>query len=1115
MALWFVPVLVAMVYGAGLFWIANAGDRPGLAAWADRHRRVIFGLSLAVYCTSWTFFGAVGMASAQGWGFLPIYIGPIVLFLFFGRFVSRVLATGKAQHSTSIADFLSARYGKSPVVAALVTVIALFGALPYMALQLKSVSQTLTALSPGIMAYLRGEEVVIAVAVGMATFAGLFGAARLQLTEHNRGVVLTIAAEAVVKFVAIMLVSLFAVSLLADAPPGTVARAAASTFKAAQFDAHFFVLAFISAIAVLCLPRQFHMLVVEAREERLVGPMRWLFPLYLVLICAAVVPVAFAGKTVMDAGPSADMLMIDLPLHFDEYWLAVFSFIGGFSASTGMIIVTSIALSNMITNDLIVPAFFRDQMRRSGRRPQVGRALIFIRRAVVAGLVALAYFYYRAFAGDSSLAGLGEIAFAGAAQFAPGLILGFVWSKANRAGMIAGLIGGFALWLFLLAMPVFGRDFVPPMVGDDQLVSGTLISLAVNLVLFVTFSLAREPTLADRVQAIAFIERTDVDFSQIGIATQTRVADFRLLLEQFVGQDRTRETLNRLRLTSGRNYRDADPVDGDLLERCEQLISSIIGGSSARSLIQSTLEGDPVSIERVVAMFDETSQRLQFGADLLQIAIENIEQGISVVDADQRLVAWNARYVDMFDLPPDLVVVGQPIGDLIAFNLRTLGTSEELIAVEVAKRREHLRAGRRYSSERILSDGRILRIIGNPAPNGGYVTAYTDVTSDRRAEQALEAKVAERTRQLTQANAALETATRSKTRFLAAASHDLVQPMNAARLFASALAENLDESRDDERNLLGQIDRSIETANRLLRALLDISRLDGGRLTPAPTAFPLRQAFHDVASEFEVQAADKGLEFIVADTSLWIETDQGLFVSVLQNLVTNAVRYSENGKILIGARRRGDQVEIVVADQGPGIPEADRERIFQEFTRLDETRDREGLGLGLAIVQRIAEMLGTRIRLVSQVGRGSSFSIRLPMVKAGKETNAVDVQRKDRPARSAHVLCIDNDPAGLAAIGALLARWNLTVEMAPCLDDVTLDFAPDLLLLDYRLDNGVTGERVLAALRERWGAVPPVILMTAEDTEETKLAAARMEATRLIKPPSPAGLRALVNALIE
>ncbi len=1114
---WFVPAIVAMAYAALLFWIAHMGDRRPVSDYSSRFARLTFGLSLAVYCTSWTFYGAVGTAMGGGLRYLPIYLGPVIMFVLFPRFLGRVLQLGKAQHSTSIADFLSARYGKSAWVAALVTLIALFGALPYMALQLKSVSQTLAALSPEITTYLRAEEIVMAVAATMAAFAVLFGTGRLDLTQHNRGMVLAIAAESVVKFIAIGAVAAFALTLLVTETSIAEMRVtAAATFSWGQIDARFVTLTFLGAMAILCLPRQFHMLVVEAQDDRLRGAMRWLFPAYLALICAAVVPVVLAGAALMPGGAAADMLMLSLPQAYGSDILALLAFIGGFSAATGMIIVTSIALSGMVTNDLIVPVFFRERLRQRGERQLVGPVLILIRRVTVVALLALAYLYVRAVGSGSTLAGLGEIAFAGVAQFAPGLLLGLTWHRANRMGMIAGLIGGFAGWLFLLAAPVLGPGTVPIILGDDVLVSGTVLSLAANTLLLVVFSLAGETSLADRVQALAFVGQRPALPDPDDLASEARVADFRLLLEQFVGEERTRSALNALRLESGRPYRDADRADATLRDASERMISAIIGSSSARALIQSTLEGDPVSLERVVAMFDETSQKLQFGERLLRIAIENIDQGVSVVDSEQRLVAWNSRYVAMFDYPPGLVEVGRPIADLLRFNMRALDFPPETIEDEVAKRLGYLRAGTRHSTERVLSDGRVLRVLGNPSPNGGYVTSYSDITADRQTEQALEAKVYERTEQLLQSNAALEAATRSKTRFLAAASHDLVQPLNAARLFASALGEEIDGKRPREQQLLGQIDRSIRTADRLLRALLDVSRLDGGKVELERTRFSLDLAFAEMVNEFEVQAEAKGLQLVVQPCGLWIETDRGLFVSVLQNLVTNAVRYTGRGKVLVGGKRRGDQVQIVVADEGPGIAPEDLGRIFDEFTRLERGSDGEGLGLGLAIVKRIAAMLGTEVVVQSQPGKGSCFSLQMPQVAPAPEPASSEDPAPRSLARSgAQVLCIDNDQPSCEGLVALLQRWGLDAIGVQHPGEIPADAAPALVLLDYRLDDGLTGDRACPMLAERFGDLPPVVLLTAEDTEETAAAAKAIGAQRMIKPANPAALRALINALLQ
>lgn len=1117
MVMW-IALIAAVLYSIGLFTLAHKGDRSG----GGRNTSWIFGLSLGVYCTSWTFYGAVGTAVSEGWQFLPIYLGPILLFVFGRRLLGRVLRLGKAQHSTSIADFLSARYGKSAGVAALVTIIAIFGALPYMALQLKSVSQTLVALAPSLASSFGGDEVVMGVAASMALFAVLFGTGRLDLTHHNRGMVLAIAVEALVKLAALVAVASFATILLFMNPPEQgYFELASKNFRFEQFDSRFFAMTLVAAVAALCLPRQFHMFVVEAQTDRLNGPMRWTFPIYLALTSLAIFPVVLAGDHLLSGSGSGDMLMLELPLAFNAEWLAVLAFIGGFSASTGMIIVTTIALSGMITNDLIIPLFFREQMRSRGRDIPMGVALIRIRRITIVVLLAFAYLYYRSISSGATLASLGQLAFSGAAQFAPGLFIGLIWHRAHGSGMVAGLFGGFVSWLILLFLPAYSGSMAPVQIGGDALVSGIMISISINTALLIAVSILRSSNLIDRAQASAFIDTHNHNDFSPAIATATRVADYRLLLEHLVGIERSRAAFNNLRLATGCNYADLDPVDEELFAMTERQVSGILGSSSARALLQSTLEGDPVPIERVVAMLDETSQRLQFSADLLQTAIENIDQGIALVDRDLRLVAWNGRYLEMFGYPAALVEMGRPIEDLIRFNMKKLGVPLSGMEREIAKRLKHLRAGHRHNTERELADGRVLRILGNSTPNGGYVTTYTDITADRLAEYALELKVIERTEQLTELNVALEAATRSKTRFLAAASHDLVQPMNAARLFASALHEEIGGGGGTNvgaRQLLDNIDKSIGTANRLLRALLDISKLDGGAMKPNLTSFSLKRLMDDIATEFAVSAGQKGLDLVAVPSSLWVRTDRGLLISILQNLTANAVRYTETGKVLIGARHRADQVEIFVIDNGPGIEAEEQDRIFEEFIRLKGHQDAEGLGLGLAIVKRIADIVGTQIVVRSAPGKGSSFSFCLPVVQPGE----AEADRKNYvPAPHGgnldgrSILCIDNDPNALDGLRQLLGRWGLAVSIATGpLDIAPHHPAPDLLIIDHQLDDGLRGEDVYRSLQQHWPTKPPIILLTAEESDETARAAANISAHRMLKPASPAALRALINQLL-
>jgi signal transduction histidine kinase/CheY-like chemotaxis protein len=528
------------------------------------------------------------------------------------------------------------------------------------------------------------------------------------------------------------------------------------------------------------------------------------------------------------------------------------------------------------------------------------------------------------------------------------------------------------------------------------------------------------------------------------------------------------------------------------------VIAGVLGTSSARMLVAYWAGGDPIPLPEVVAMFGETNRRLSFSGELLQTAIESIDQGIALVDADMRLVAWNSRYQQILDLPDRLVTVGTPIADLIRFNLARGLHSEAEIAEQVERRLGHMHAGTEHRIERVQHDGRVLRIVGAPTPGGGYTTSYTDITLDRRAEQALEEKVAERTRQLSEVNAALAEATRSKTRFLAAASHDLIQPLNAARLFASALGEEVSSS-PPLAKLVGDLDGSIVAADRLIRVLLEISKLDSGGVVPQPEPVALDQLLDEVAREFDLQARARGLTVRRARTTAWVMADRALLTACLRNLMSNAVRYTKTGGVLIGVRRRGAEALICIHDSGRGIAAADIERIFGEFERGAST-DREGLGLGLAIVRR-----------------GSRFALALPVLRREAAPMAAPAPAR-APGRlgDARVLVVDNDPAALTAAAALLGKWGLEVTCVASLAEARAcaPQAPDIAIMDYRLDGEERGDAVYALLCEEWGRRPPAILLTAEASDETEAAAARMEANRLLKPSSPAALRVLIVTCI-
>ena len=1094
-----------------------------LAFWGDRHLRdnrqhpVLYSLGLGVHCTSWAFFGTTSQAAQYGWAVIPTYLGITLTMAFAFPVILHISRLCQQHNISSLADLISLKYQHSHLIAAFITLLCFFGVVPYIALQLDAITKSINLLTgepqtttPWLSIYVAGL---------LAIFAITFGTRTLNLTDKHPGLLLTIAFESIIKLVALWAVGIFVCFFLFDGALDLISNAASNDSARDVIYADSAPWVYLSHVALgVCsmfvLPRQFHMNFVEQNGEGELRTARWLFPLYLFGMTLFIIPIALAGKMLLPVGTSSDAYVLALPLHTENIALSSFAFIGGLSATTSMVIVATLAMGIMISNNVVTPLWLKARLKTSPNQSMQPSKILSIRRITVVVVLSIALWYHLNISQAAPLVKSGVIAIALLAQCMPVLMFGIYWRRSSKAAAVSALLVGSTCWaIFLLYPSLLSSYYFNPAPTDQALGLGFAFSLLANCITFVVvaFISSRHGT-----------NETDTTLqSNSPPNLLVKVRDLMALTERVLESATHSQLVKQLTIDVERAS-SSGYASQALIDRVNKLLAAQVGAPSARILLGAIADTGRAALPELVDWVEEATQSFQFNHEVLQSSVQNIEQGISVVDDKLQLLAWNDRYVELFAYPKGFLKAGMPITDILSYNAKRGLFNPS----SIDKRVSYMREGTRHKHIRKQPDGKVIELNGAPLPGGGYVTTYSDITEYmaiqkelESAKEDLEERVAQRTAELEEAKLQADKANESKTKFLAAAGHDLMQPFNAATLFASMLSKKTQGS--ELATLSEGVVNSLDNAQSLLSMLLDMTKLDAGVLIPQKTEFAIDEMLSSLVQEFSVIAKQKGVTLRYVQTNVIVYSDKNLLRRVLQNLLSNAVRYTPKGSILVGVRRIQTEntektIKLCVYDTGLGIAAHQQHEIFSEFHQLDNNKG-EGIGLGLTIVEKICRLLGHQVGLTSLPGKGSCFSVTATRIMHtsgnSKQVLKTESYNKELFLENKRFLLVENDEQVANAMCALLADWgaNTTLITSGTEAHNVSHQHFDVLIADYHLNYGENGFDVAAILSEENVSFALKILVTANRSNEIREKAAASQFSYLPKPLKPAALKRLLK----
>lgn len=662
-------LLVSLLYVAILFLVAFWAERRarrGGATWL--RGPFVYTLSISIYCTAWTFYGAVGYAARSGMEFVTIYLGPTLVVMGWWWVLRRLVWIGRTQRITSIADLISSRFGKSTSLGMIVTFLSVVATTPYIALQLKSVTQSFEVFAASGGTIWQQDDLTTAaawVAVGLAIFTILFGTRNLDANERHNGIVIAIAVEAVVKLIALVAVGVFVVWGVAGGPAAIIAQIDASAIADFEPDGGRWAgIIFLSAAAFLCLPRMFQVLVVENADERNLRTASWAFPLYLLAMSLFVLPIAVVGLQLMPAGANPDLFVLTLPLAQGENGLAMLAFLGGFSSATSMVIVSTIALATMVSNHVVVPIWLNARTPGATMSGDVRQMIVLARRISIVGILGLGYLYFRFSGGSAALAAIGLVSFTGTVQILPAMIAGIFWRGATRVGARLGLLTGFTVWLWTLFLPSFGPNAVLTesifeigpyginwlrpnalfgLEGMDPLVHGLMWSMLLNAGMLFVGSVVSFPRPLERLQGAQFVNV----FAMAGGPQAwshggANAEDLLIMAQRILGGSEAQRLFQRAAATQGKSGYLPD-VTPDFIVNLERELAGSVGAATAHAMVGQLTEGAAVSVEDLIAVADEAAQILEYSNQLEAKSAEQEITARALRDANEKLTALSIQ----------------------------------------------------------------------------------------------------------------------------------------------------------------------------------------------------------------------------------------------------------------------------------------------------------------------------------------------------------------------------------------------------------------------------------------------------------------------------------------